>query len=109
MSCWDSYNIYPSDIRSDVVCGWISNDYPGCGSCGYCHHRNNHDREKITIAQQEFWDWANKNGKLFSCYWENQSGLSGTFQFRSSDLDQARLVAQESVYNWKTLLVQPVS
>ena len=109
MACWDSLNIYSSNIRDEDgsdYCGLVQNEYPGCGRCSYCHGSNKHIPERIQKHQNAYDAWREENNLIFRCRWENKSGQNGNFLFCSSSLEKAREVAQKSVFNWTTLFVE---
>jgi hypothetical protein len=108
MACWDSMNIYSDDFRDDDCHGFISNNYPGCGFCSYCCRQNDYDDERIQQHQREQQEWLKENNITFICTWTNERGKKGIFRFHSSSLDKAREIAKESIWDWTTLLVEPL-
>ena len=108
MACWDSLNIYSSNIRDENdYCGVVQNNYPGCGRCSYCHSSNKHNPKWIKEHQATYDAWRKENNLMFRCHWENKNGQNGNFLFCCSSLERAREVAKESVFNWTTLLIEP--
>lgn len=106
MGCFDGYNIVADNDRTYTPNGYIATDYPGCGVCPDCSASVGYDRDKIGQSYIAALAWRSANPYLYECVWTN-GRMRGTFTFRSSSLDKAREVANESVYQWDSLLVRP--